>query len=62
MRFLRVSAMLHLADPNDAADPNSKNRFTAMRQFGIDVCNQSACGSWGSGGELQVFSRGGTAA
>jgi hypothetical protein len=44
---VRVSAMLRPADPAQDEDPNnpdadSGKRFTALRQFAIEVCNQDA--------------------
>ncbi len=47
IREVRVSAMLRPADPAQDENPNqpddeSGSRFTALRQFAIEVCNESA--------------------
>lgn len=42
VRSVQVSAMLRPADPNDSNDPGSQNRFTALRQFAIEICTQSS--------------------
>jgi hypothetical protein len=39
---VRVSALLHPADANDPNDSGSQNRFTALRQFAIETCDQTA--------------------
>jgi hypothetical protein len=39
---VRVSAMLHPTDANDPNDSGSQNRFTALRRFAIEACDQTA--------------------
>lgn len=41
VRSVRVSAMLR---PADDADPDAASRFTALRQFAIEVCNDAGTG------------------
>jgi hypothetical protein len=68
VRSVRVSALLRpvqAADegpqgPGDEVtdDPDSGSRFTAMRQFAIEVCRQSAsvnCSGTGTGGYTRIF-------
>jgi hypothetical protein len=36
---VNVSALLHAADEGDTEDPDSQNRFTALRQFELQACS-----------------------
>ena len=41
VRSVKVSALLHPADANDAYDSGDQNRFTALRRFAIETCTES---------------------
>ncbi|MDQ3953503.1 MAG: M36 family metallopeptidase [Actinomycetota bacterium] len=50
---VHVSAMLRPADPSQVGDSGSQNRFSALRQFALEVCTAKAKGDCAEPGDFR---------